>query len=130
MERFFLERETDLEFEKQFEVSDVARESGLMIRIFVTSSLKKEMMEPDSEASARGEDENTRLKEILSPLVSSIRATRKTKRTNVINFTASVTKDGKAREFQVISYLGPVTKDSEEPCITLLLPEDLPEETP
>lgn len=130
MERFYLEREADLELEKQFEVSGVARESGLMIRIFVTSSLKKEMMEPDSEASARGEDENTRLKEILSPLVSSIRATRKTKRTNVINFTASVTKDGKGREFQVISYLGPVTKDSEEPCITLLLPEDLPEETP
>jgi len=130
MERFYLEREADLELEKQFEASDVARESGLMIRIFVTSSLKKEMMEPGSEASARGEDESTRLKEILSPLVSSIRATRKTKRTNVINFTASVTKDGKAREFQVISYLGPVTKDSEEPCITLLLPEDLPEETP
>ena len=129
MERFFLERETDLELEKQFEVSGVAREAGLMIRIFVTSSLKKEMMEPDSEASAHGEDENTRLKEILSPLVSSIRATRKTKRTNLINFTASVTKDGKGREFQVISYLGPVTKDSEEPCITLLLPEDLPEET-
>ena len=130
MERFYLEREADLELEKQFEVSDVARESGLMIRIFVTSSLKKELMVPDSEASARGEDESTRLKEILSPLVSSIRATRKTKRTNIINFSASVTKDGKGREFQVISYLGPVTKDSEDPCITLLLPEDLPEETP
>ncbi|MXZ13342.1 MAG: hypothetical protein F4Y78_04975 [Candidatus Dadabacteria bacterium] len=130
MERFFMERETDLELEKQFEVSDVARESGLMIRIFVTSLLKKELMVPDSEASARGEDESTRLKEILSPLVSSIRATRKTKRTNIINFSASVTKDGKGREFQVISYLGPVTKDSEEACITLLLPEDLPEETP
>lgn len=129
MEKFFLEREEDLEAGKQFEVSGVARESGLMIRIFVTSSLKKEMLEPDSEASARGEDEDTRLKEILSPLVSSIRSTRKTKRTNLINFTASVTRDGKGREFQVISYLGPVTKDSEEPCITLLLPEDLPEET-
>ena len=125
-----MERETDLELEKQFEVSDVAKESGLMNRIFVTSLLKKELMEPDSEASARGEDESTRLKEILSPLVSSIRATRKAKRTNIINFSASVTKDGKGREFQVISYLGPVTKDSEEPCITLLLPEDLPEETP
>ena len=87
-------------------------------------------MEPDSEATARGEDENTRLKEILSPLVSSIRATRKTKKTNLINFTASVTKDGKGQEFQVLSCLGPVTKDSEEPCITLLLPEDLPQETP
>ena len=125
-----MEREADIELEKQFEVSEVARESGLMIRIFVTSLLKKEMMEPDSEATARGEDENTRLKEILSPLVSSIRATRKTKRTNLVNFTASVTKDGKGQEFQVISYLGPVTKDSEEPCITLLLPEDLPQETP
>ena len=38
-----------------------------MIRMFVTSSLKKEMMEPDSEASAHGEDENTRLKEIPFP---------------------------------------------------------------
>ena len=130
MERFCMEREADIELEKQFEVSEVARESGLMIRIFVTSLLKKEMMEPDSEATARGEDENTRLKEILSPLVSSIRATRKTKRTNLVNFTASVTKDGKGQEFQVISCLGPVTKDSEEPCITLLLPEDLPQETP
>ncbi len=130
MERFCMEREADIELEKQFEVSEVARESGLMIRIFVTSLLKKEIMEPDSEATARGEDENTRLKEILSPLVSSIRATRKTRRTNLINFTASVTKDGKGQEFQVISCLGPVTKDSEEPCITLLLPEDLPQETP
>ena len=130
MERFCMEREADIELEKQFEVSEVARESGLMIRIFVTSLLKKEIMEPDSEATARGEDENTRLKEILSPLVSSIRATRKTKRTNLVNFTASVTKDGKGQEFQVISCLGPVTKDSEEPCITLLLPEDLPQETP
>ncbi len=128
MERFYLQRESDLELENQFEVSDVAREAGLMIRIFVTSALKEEMMEPDSEASARGEDETTRLKEILSPLVSSIRSTRKTKKTNLINFTASVTKDGKGREFHVISYLGPVTKDSKEPCITLLLPEDLPEE--
>ena len=130
MERFCMEREVDIKLEKQFEVSEVARESGLMIRIFVTSLLKKEIMEPDSEATARGEDENTRLKEILSPLVSSIRATRKTKKTNLINFTASVTKDGKGQEFQVLSCLGPVTKDSEEPCITLLLPEDLPQETP
>ena len=130
MEKFCMEREADIELEKQFEVSEVARESGLMIRIFVTSLLKKEIMEPDSEATARGEDENTRLKEILSPLVSSIRATRKAKKTNLINFTASVTKDGKGQEFQVLSCLGPVTKDSEEPCITLLLPEDLPQETP
>ncbi len=130
MEKFYMERESDIELEKQFEVSEVARESGLMIRIFVTSLLKKEMMEPDSEAAAHGEDENTRLKEVLSPLVSSIRATRKTKRTNLINFTASVTKNGQGQEFQVLSYLGPITKDSEEPCITLLLPEDLPEETP
>ena len=130
MERFCMEREADIELEKQFEVSEVARESGLMIRIFVTSLLKKEIMEPDSEATARGEDENTRLKEILSPLVSSIRATRKAKKTNLINFTASVTKDGKGQEFQVLSCLGPVMKDSEEPCITLLLPEDLPQETP
>ncbi len=130
MEKFYMEREEDIELEKQFDVSEVARESGLMIRIFVTSFLKKEMMEPDSEATARGEDENTRLKEILSPLVSSIRTTRKAKKTNLINFTASVTKGGKGQEFQVISYLGPITKDSEEPCLTLLLPEDLPEETP
>ena len=130
MEKFCMERGADIELEKQFEVSEEARESGLMIRIFVTSLLKKEIMEPDSEATARGEDENTRLKEILSPLVSSIRATRKTRKTNLINFTASVTKDGKGQEFQVISCLGPVTKDSEEPCITLLLPEDLPQETP
>ena len=130
MERFYMERETDLELEKQFEVSEAARESGLMIRVFVTSLLKKEMMEPDSEATARGEDENTRLKEILSSLVSSIRTTRKARRTNLINFAATVTKDGKGQEFQVISYLGLVTKDSEEPCITLLLPEDLPEATP
>ena len=130
MERFYIEREEDLELGKQFDVSEVARQSGLMIRIFVTSLLKEQMMRPDSEAQARGEDEDTRLKEILSPLVSSIRATRKAKKTNLINFTASLTRDGKDREFQVISYLAPVTKDSGEPCITLLLPEDLPEETP
>ncbi len=129
MEKFYIERNSDIEKEKQFDVSEVARESGLVIRTFVTSSVKKKMIEPDSEALARGEDEITRLKEILSPLVLSIRSTRKTKRTNLINFNASVTKGGKGEEFHVISYLGPVTEDSKEPCITLLLPEDLPEQT-
>ncbi len=128
MERFYTEREADLENERQFEVSDVARESGLVIRVFVTSLLRKEMMEPDEQASERGEDETTRLKEILSPLVSSIRNIRKTKKTNLIDFTATVTKNGKGAKFQVLSYLGPVTKDSREPCITIFLPEDLPEE--
>lgn len=129
MEKFHTRRDADLEEERQFDVSRTARESGLMISVFVTSSVKKEMMEPDSEALARGEDETTRLREILSPLVSSIRSDRKSRKSNIINFTASVTRDGKNREFHVISYLGPVSEDSGDPCITLLLPEDLPEET-
>ncbi len=129
MEKFYERRDSDLEEERQFDVSETARASGLMISVFVTSSVRNEMMEPDREALARGEDETTRLKEILSPLVSSIRATRKSRKSNVINFSASVTRDGKNREFQVISYLGPVKEGSKDPCITLLLPEDLPEET-
>lgn len=129
MEKFHARRDADLEEERQFDVSQTARESGLMISVFVTSSVKKEMMEPDPEALARGEDETTRLREILSPLVSSIRSDRKSRKTNIINFSASVTRDGKNREFHVISYLGPVREDSGDPCITLLLPEDLPEET-
>ena len=129
MEKFHERRDSDLEEERQFDVSETARAFGLMISVFVTSSLRKEMMEPDLEALKRGEDETTRLKEILSPLVSSIRGTRKSRKSNVINFAASVTREGKNREFQVISYLGPVREDSKDPCITLLLPEDLPEET-
>lgn len=127
MEKFCSNRDADLENERQFDVSETARRSGLMISVFVTSAVRKQMIEPDSEALKRGEDEETRLKEILSPLVASIRATRKGKRTNLLNFSAAVTKDGKNHEFQVISCLGPVRDGSEEPCITLLLPEDLPE---
>ena len=129
MEKFYEKRDSDLEEERQFDVSETARASGLMISVFVTSSVKKEMVEPDPEARKRGEDETTRLKDILSPLVSSIRTARKSRKSNVINFAASVTRDGRNREFHVISYLGPVREGSEDPCITLLLPEDLPEET-
>ncbi|NIP32221.1 MAG: hypothetical protein GTO02_22895 [Candidatus Dadabacteria bacterium] len=125
MEQFYLNRKSDLEEENQFDISDIAKESGLLISIFVTSTIWTELIKPDEEAIKSGENETSRIKEILSHLVTSIRLARQTKRSNIINFKTQLTSDGKSRDYEIISYLGPINKDNNNPCITLLSNDDL-----
>mgnify|MGYP001826790240 CR=1 FL=1 len=125
MEQFYINREKDLEEEKQFDISEVAKESGLLFTIYVTEYIWKGIIEPDEEATKRGEDEKTRTKEVLSELVSAIRLARQQGKTNIISFKASLTKEGKSQDFEIMSYLGPIGKENNNPCITLFTGQDI-----
>ena len=125
MEKFYKQREKDLEDELQMDISEIARESGLLITMFVTSKVWNDLIKPDEEAIKRGENENSRTKEILSELVTVIRVSRQTQKTNLLNFSADLTVDGKSRNFDLISYLGPVSDEINKPSITLLTPEEI-----
>lgn len=125
MEQFTLNREKDLENERQYDISEIARKSGLMINIFVTDSIWKNMIVPDDEAVKRGEDENSRTKEILSQLVSSIRIARQHGKTNTITFKTRLTSEGKSKDYEITSYLGHTSREDLNPCITLLTSRDL-----
>ncbi len=125
MENFYINRSEDLENENQIDISEQAKNSGLLMPVFLTSSIWNGIIQPDEEAVKMGENENGRTKEILSQLVMAIRLSRQTKKTNIINFNASFTKDGKSENTEVSSFIGPVSKENKNPCITLFTPADL-----
>ena len=99
--------------------------SGLMMPVFVTSSIWNGIIQPDEEAVKMGENVNGRIKEVLSQLVTAIRLSRQTQKTNIISFSASFTKDGKSENKEVSSFIGPISKENKNPCITLFTPKDL-----
>lgn len=127
MENFYTNRNEDVENEKQIDVSEQAKNSGLHMPVFVTSNIWKDIIEPDEEAVKMGESVNGRTKEILSQLVMAIRLSRQTQKTNVINFSASFTKDGKSENTEVSSFIGPISKENKNPCITIFTAADLGE---
>ena len=127
MENFYINRDTDLENETQIDISDKAKDAGLMMPVYVTSTIWKKIIEPDEEAIKMGENEKGRLKELLSQLVSTIRQRRQTQKTNMLYFSASYTKDGKSETTEVYSYLGPTTRENQNPCITLFTSADVSE---
>lgn len=129
MENFYLNRNSDLENEYQIDVSERANTSGLLMPVFVTSNIWQELIKPDEEAVKRGESENVRLSQLLSQLVTAIRISRQTQKTNLINFNASYTKNGKSENYEVFSYLGPLNKENKKPCITLFVSQDIDEES-
>lgn len=127
MENFYINRDSDLENELQIDISDKAKEAGLMMPLYVTSTIWQKIIEPDEEALKMGESEKGRLKELLSQLVSTIRQRRQTQKTNMLYFSASYTKDGKSETTEVYSYLGPITRKNQNPCITLFTSADVSE---
>lgn len=127
MENFYIKRNEDLENQNQIDVSEQAKSSGLLMPVFITSTIWNEIIEPDEEAVKMGENEKGRVKEILSQLVMAIRLSRQTQKTNIINFNASFTKQGKSENSELSSFIGPISKENKNPCITLFTPKDLDE---
>lgn len=127
MENFYINRDSDLENEIQIDISEKANNAGLMLPVFVTSSIWQQIIEPDEEAIKMGENENGRIKDLLSQLVSTIRQRRQTQKTNMLYFNASYTKDGKSETSEIYSYLGPVNSENNNPCITLFTSSDVKE---
>lgn len=118
-------RNSELEEGNQFNMSEMARELGFPLPVYVTSELKNKFINPDEESRKKGEDERSRFKEILDKLIYAIRVHRQKSKSNLIRFDVSLTVAGKSEKIDLISYLGQVDVENKDPSITLALADEI-----
>lgn len=122
-------RKEALEEGKLKDISDVAKEAGLLVPVYITSSVWDSWITPDDQGIKKGENEKTRLKNMMDKLLYYIRVHRQTNRSNLIYFPVPFTKDGKTENVQLLSYLGPIEKTDQRPCITIMSPDEYEQKT-
>jgi Family of unknown function (DUF6573) len=124
METGTLTRKRAVEEGKQRDITEVAREAGLLVPVFITSAVWDNWITSDDERSSVGEDEKARLRGILDKLLYFIRVHRQTSKSNLIYFPVPFTRSGKEENVQLISHLGPHDRTDQRPCITIMIPEE------
>jgi len=117
-------REQEIEVGKQRDISEQAKNVGLMIPVFITSTVWDSWVTPDQKSTEQGENESARLNNILDKLVYYMRVQRQTNRSNLIYFPVPLTKEGKSEDVQLLSHLGPLDVGINKPCITIMTPEE------
>ena len=115
--------------DKQKNVSDIAKEAGLLIPVFITSSLWDTWITPDQKSIEDGEDEKARASNVISKFLHFMRVHRQTSKSNLIYFPVTLKKDGKEEDVQLMSHLGPLEEEDNRPCITIMTPEEYESET-
>lgn len=125
LDKFAKYRELDLEEGRQFNLTEKAKKAGLPFKVFITSGIWNVWVKPDKESLKRGESEDVRLHEILHRLVYAIRTHRQGNRSNILNFKVSLTRHGKSENVELLSYLGPISFENNNPCITLMLSDEV-----
>jgi Family of unknown function (DUF6573) len=117
-------RKRALEEGKQKDITEVAKEAGLLVPVFITSTVWDNWITPDEEGLRTGEDEKTRLRSILDKLLYFIRVHRQMSKSNLIYFPVPFTRAGNQGNVQLMSYLGPHDRTDQRPCITIMIPEE------
>ncbi len=117
-------REQEVEDGKQRDISEHAKNAGLLIPMFITSTVWDAWVVPDKKSIEQGENETSRLNNILDKLVYYMRVQRQTNRSNLIFFPVPLTKDGESEDVQLLSHLGPLEVGVNKPCITIMTPEE------
>lgn len=117
-------RKQALDEGRQRDISEAAKESGLMIPVFITSEVWDNWIVPDEDSMKKGEDQKIRLKGLLDKLLYFIRVHRQTSKSNIIYFPIPFNKDGEEKSIQLMSLLGPVESSDKRPCITIMMPEE------
>ena len=117
-------REKEVEEGRQKDISEHAKKAGLLIPVFITSTLWDAWVTPDEKSIKDGENESSRLNNILDKLVYYMRVQRQTNRSNLIFFPVPLTKAGKSEEVQLLSHLGPLDVGVNKPCITIMTAEE------
>ncbi len=108
----------------QRDITETAKEAGLLVPVFITSTVWDAWITPDEEGRKAGEDEKTRLRSILDKLLYFIRVHRLTNKSNLIYFPVPLTREGKEESVQLMSHLGPLEKADKRPCITIMTSEE------
>ncbi len=109
---------------KQKNISDIAKETGLLIPVFVTSSVWDNWITPDQKSIEEGDSEKTRATNVINKFLYFMRVHRQTNRSNLIYFPVILKKDGKEEDVQLMSHLGPLGEEDNRPCITIMTPEE------
>ena len=117
-------RKQSIEDGRQRDITETAKEAGLLVPVFITSTVWNNWITPDEEGLKVGEDEKLRLRSILDKLLYFIRVHRLTNKSNLIYFPVPLTRAGKEENVQLMSHLGPLEKADKRPCITIMTPEE------
>jgi len=110
--------------DKQKNVSDIAKEVGLLIPVFITSLVWDTWITPDQKSIEDGEDEKARAGNVINKFLHFMRVHRQTSKSNLIYFPVTLKKDGKEEDVQLMSHLGPLEQGDNKPCITIMTPEE------
>jgi hypothetical protein len=103
---------------KQKNISEIAKEYGLLVPLFISSSIWETWVTPDKKSIEEGEDEKARIGNLMNSFKS-----------NLIYFPVKFKKEGEEETVQLLSYLGPLEEGDNRPCITIMTPEEYESET-
>ncbi|TFG76269.1 MAG: hypothetical protein E4H21_06815 [Thermodesulfobacteriales bacterium] len=114
---------------KQKNVSEIAKELGLLIPVYLTSFVWENWVTPDQKSIEEGEDEKIRASNLINSFLYYMRVHRQTSKSNLIYFPVNFKKNGEEESVQLMSYLGPLQEGDNRPCITIMTPEEYESET-
>lgn len=117
-------RKQALEEGRQRDISEIAKEAGLLVPVFITSTVWDSWIASGGEGAKTEEIEQRRLRSVLDKLLYFIRVHRQTNKSNLIYFPVPLAKEGKEENVQLMSHLGPLEKADRRPCITIMTPEE------
>ncbi len=119
----------DKQRSKQKNISEIAKEAGLLIPVFITSSIWDNWITPDQKSIEDGDDEKSRALNVINNFLYYMRVHRQSSKSNLIYFPVKFKKDGSEEEIQLMSHLGPLEEGDNRPCITIMTPEEYDSET-
>jgi len=114
---------------KQKDISEIAKEVGLLIPVFVTSEIWDNWITPDQKSIEEGENEKSRATDLINGFLYYMRVHRQTSKSNLIYFPVKFKKNGEEESLQLMSHLGPLEESDNRPCITIMTPEEYEAET-
>ncbi|MEM7008539.1 MAG: DUF6573 family protein [Thermodesulfobacteriota bacterium] len=114
---------------KQKNISEIAKEAGLLIPVFVTSTVYDNWLVPDQKSTEEGEDEKKRTTDLINGFLYYMRIHRQSSKSNLIYFPVKFKKDGEEQDVSLMSHLGPLEEGDNRPCITIMTPEEYESET-
>lgn len=124
METGIRTRKQAIEEGRQRDITETAKEAGLLVPVFITSSVWDNWIAPEGTGSMTEEDEKRRLRSVLDKLLYFIRVHRLNNKSNLIYFPVPLTRAGKEENVQLMSHLGPLERADQRPCITIMTPEE------
>ena len=111
----------------QVDISEFVKQGGLLIPAYASKKLWDTVIKLDASSDELNSEETKRMSEVIYKLIYYIRTHRQTSRSNIINFSVSLTSDGTEQNFDIVSDLNIVDRDNPAPCITLMMSDEMQE---